>query len=132
MLSNTERENKKERCQLQLKYQNQSTKMERIIQTVNIWINIFSKILFRFLWGWWGWRLADAWSYSWWNQSSFQVEKQIKEIRFRWVTRLFDDTGEGFITVTRFRVILKEIDDEFTEDELDEIISEVNTFIKSF
>merc|ERR1712012_1115290 len=43
--------------------------------------------------------------------------------------RLFDDTGEGFITVTRFRVILKEIDDEFTEDELDEIISEVSTFI---
>lgn len=40
--------------------------------------------------------------------------------------RLFDDTGEGFITVTRFRVILKEIDEDFTEDELDEIISEVN------
>ena len=39
--------------------------------------------------------------------------------------RLFDDTGEGFITVTRFRVILKEIDEDFTEDELDEIISEV-------
>ena len=47
------------------------------------------------------------------------------------MTRLFDDTGEGFITVTRFRVILKEIDDEFTEDELDEIISEVNTSINN-
>merc|ERR1712198_320302 len=41
--------------------------------------------------------------------------------------RLFDDTGEGFITVTRFRLILKEIDDEFTEDELDEIIAEIDT-----
>ena len=61
--------------------------------------------------------------------------------------RLFDDSGEGFITVMRFRVrngimscniiplpsireftfqvILKEIDEEFTEDELDEIIAEV-------
>ena len=67
--------------------------------------------------------------------------------------RLFDDSGEGFITVMRFRVwngimkaatlylplplpsrceftfqvILKEIDEEFTEDELDEIIAEVTT-----
>ena len=58
--------------------------------------------------------------------------------------RLFDDTGEGFITVARFRVglyylfmninklnllqiILKEIDEEFTEDELDEIIAEVKS-----
>merc|ERR1712241_452014 len=41
--------------------------------------------------------------------------------------RLFDDSGEGFITVMRFRVILKEIDEEFTEDELDEIIAEIDT-----
>jgi len=41
--------------------------------------------------------------------------------------RLFDDTGAGFITVTRFRLILKEIDEEFTEDELDEIIAEIDT-----
>merc|ERR1712212_1279268 len=41
--------------------------------------------------------------------------------------RLFDDTGEGFITVMRFKVILKEIDEEFTEDELDEIIAEIDT-----
>merc|ERR1712088_971140 len=37
--------------------------------------------------------------------------------------RLFDDSGEGFITVMRFR----EIDEEFTEDELDEIIAEIDT-----
>merc|ERR1711997_1129115 len=37
------------------------------------------------------------------------------------------DSGEGFITVMRFRVILKEIDEEFTEDELDEIIAEIDT-----
>merc|ERR1712110_549552 len=42
-------------------------------------------------------------------------------------SRLFDDSGEGFITVMRFRVILKEIDEEFTEDELDEIIAEIDT-----
>merc|ERR1711994_632775 len=41
--------------------------------------------------------------------------------------RLFDDSGEGFITVNRFRVILKEIDEEFTEDEFDEIIAEIDT-----
>merc|ERR1711997_54566 len=41
--------------------------------------------------------------------------------------RLFDDSGEGFITVMRFRIILKEIDEEFTEDELDEIIAEIDT-----
>eukprot|EP00092_Neocalanus_flemingeri_P071647 GFUD01088093.1.p1 GENE.GFUD01088093.1~~GFUD01088093.1.p1 ORF type:complete len:100 (+),score=29.87 GFUD01088093.1:101-400(+) len=40
--------------------------------------------------------------------------------------RLFDDTGEGFIRVERFRVILKEIDDEFSEEELDDIIAEVD------
>jgi len=41
--------------------------------------------------------------------------------------RLFDDTGEGFITVIRFRMILKEMDEDFTEDELDEIIAEIDT-----
>merc|ERR1711994_691780 len=41
--------------------------------------------------------------------------------------RLFDDTGEGFITVLRFRLILKEIDDDFSDDELDEIIAEIDT-----
>ena len=40
-------------------------------------------------------------------------------------TRLFDSQGEGFIPVERFRTILKEVDEEFTEDELDDIIFEV-------
>ena len=39
--------------------------------------------------------------------------------------RLFDSEGEGFIPVERFRIILKEVDEDFTEDELDDIIFEV-------
>ena len=42
------------------------------------------------------------------------------------MTRLFDDVGEGFITVERFREILKEIDEEISEDELDGIIGDVS------
>ena len=38
---------------------------------------------------------------------------------------MFDDMGEGYITVDRFREILKEIDSTITEEELDGIISEV-------
>ena len=59
------------------------------------------------------------------------------------LSRLFDDTGEGFISIHRFKVciylqkffkkilvfifqaILKEIDNDFSDDELDEIIAEV-------
>ena len=39
--------------------------------------------------------------------------------------RLFDSEGEGFIPVTRFREILKEVDEDFTDSELDDIIAEV-------
>ena len=38
---------------------------------------------------------------------------------------MFDIEGEGFIPVERFRTILKEVDEDFTEDELDDIIFEV-------
>ena len=41
--------------------------------------------------------------------------------------RLFDDLGEGFISVTRFREILREIDDEISEEELTGIISDVRS-----
>jgi len=40
--------------------------------------------------------------------------------------RLFDNEGLGFIPVERFRIILKEVDEDFTEDELDDIIFEVD------
>ena len=40
--------------------------------------------------------------------------------------RIFDDAGEGFITVYRFREILKEIDEEITEEELEGIIGDVS------
>ena len=75
------------------------------------------------------------------------------------MSRLFDDLGEGFITVSRFRVrsfeynvailhfynvpmqcnvvhffnmlklqaILKEIDENFTDDEIDDIILDVSS-----
>ena len=39
--------------------------------------------------------------------------------------RLFDDLGEGFITVERFREILREIDNTISKEELDGIINEV-------
>lgn len=41
-------------------------------------------------------------------------------------SRLFDTGGEGYITVIRFREILIEIDEEFTEEELDGIIRDVS------
>ena len=40
--------------------------------------------------------------------------------------RLFDDVGEGFITVLRFKAILKEIDEDFTDDEIEGIIIDVS------
>jgi Ca2+-binding EF-hand superfamily protein len=39
--------------------------------------------------------------------------------------RLFDNLGQGFIPVERFREILQEVDDTFTDEELDGIIDEV-------
>ena len=66
--------------------------------------------------------------------------------------RIFDDIGEGFISVGRFKVsaqkrksetkheiqliiflqqILKEIDEDFTDEELDEVIAEVSFWITS-
>ena len=41
--------------------------------------------------------------------------------------RLFDDLGQGFISVTRFREILIEIDEEISEEELAGIISDVRS-----
>ena len=41
------------------------------------------------------------------------------------LSRLFDDLGLGFISVSRFREILREIDEEISEEELSGIISDV-------
>merc|ERR1712038_981393 len=65
---------------------------------------------------------------------SSEVDEEIEDLLCLDITheeikaafRLFDDTGEGFITVLRFRLILKEIDDDFSDDELDEIIAEID------
>ena len=43
--------------------------------------------------------------------------------------RLFDDVGEGYITVAKFREILKEIDPTISAEELDGIISDVSPTI---
>merc|ERR1712179_778435 len=40
--------------------------------------------------------------------------------------RLFDSEGEGFIPVLRFREILQEVDEDFTDTELDDIIAEID------
>ena len=44
--------------------------------------------------------------------------------------RLFDDLGQGYITVQRFREILREIDNTISQEELDGIISDVSINIK--
>ena len=43
--------------------------------------------------------------------------------------RLFDDVGEGYITVAKFREILREIDPSISAEELDGIISDVSPTI---
>ena len=43
--------------------------------------------------------------------------------------RLFDDIGDGYITVDKFREILREIDPAIDEEELDGIISDVSPTI---
>ena len=40
-------------------------------------------------------------------------------------SRIFDDVGEGFITVCRFRKLLRDIDEGITDEELDGIVAEV-------
>jgi len=41
--------------------------------------------------------------------------------------RLFDEEGMGYITITTFRGILRELDDDWTEDDIDSIIVEIDT-----
>ena len=43
--------------------------------------------------------------------------------------RLFDNLGEGYITVERFREILREIDNTISKEELDGIINEVRIMV---
>ena len=41
------------------------------------------------------------------------------------IVRIFDEIGDGFISVEKFKFILKEIDEDFTDEELEEVILEV-------
>ena len=50
----------------------------------------------------------------------------VQTLKSFFLVRLFDDLGEGYITVERFREILREIDDTISKEELDGIISEVS------
>ena len=60
-----------------------------------------------------------------WAHHDIYNEKDYKNDSSIFSPRLFDSEGEGFIPVERFRIILKEVDEDFTEDELDDIIFEV-------
>ena len=42
------------------------------------------------------------------------------------IFRIFDEIGDGFISVEKFKFILKEIDEDFTDEELEEVILEVS------
>ena len=44
------------------------------------------------------------------------------------IVRIFDEIGDGFISVEKFKFILKEIDEDFTDEELEEVILEVRWF----
>ena len=48
--------------------------------------------------------------------------------------RIFDEIGDGFISVEKFKFILKEIDEDFTDEELEEVILEVKwvTYVDIF
>ena len=46
--------------------------------------------------------------------------------------RIFDEIGDGFISVEKFKFILKEIDEDFTDEELEEVILEVNKNWRSY
>ena len=48
--------------------------------------------------------------------------------------RIFDEIGDGFISVEKFKFILKEIDEDFTDEELEEVILEVKwlTYVDFF
>ena len=45
------------------------------------------------------------------------------------IVRIFDEIGDGFISVEKFKFILKEIDEDFTDEELEEVILEVKILI---
>ena len=45
------------------------------------------------------------------------------------LSRLFDNLGNGYITVERFGEILKEIDNEISDEELSKIISDVSRMV---
>ena len=44
------------------------------------------------------------------------------------IVRIFDEIGDGFISVEKFKFILKEIDEDFTDEELEEVILEVHIY----
>ena len=57
------------------------------------------------------------------------MEKTSSKRGIKYFFRLFDSEGEGFIPVLRFREILQEVDEDFTESELDDIIAEVSRLL---
>nr|AYA58204.1 troponin C [Teleogryllus emma] len=56
------------------------------------------------------------------EEDSEALEKELKE-----AFRLYDKEGNGYITTSVLREILKELDDKLTNEELDMMIEEIDT-----
>jgi len=61
--------------------------------------------------------------------SRFMVEEDAEAIQqeLREAFRLYDKEGNGYINVSDLRDILRALDDNLAEDELDEMIAEIDT-----
>jgi len=59
----------------------------------------------------------------------FMVEEDAEAIQeeLREAFRLYDKEGNGFIRTAELREIMRALDDKLTEDELDEMITEIDT-----
>ena len=56
------------------------------------------------------------------GQDQARLEEELRE-----AFRLFDKEGNGYISTTVLREILRALDDEINEDELDEMIAEIDS-----
>lgn len=61
--------------------------------------------------------------------SRFLVEEDAEAMQeeLREAFRLYDKEGNGYIKTSDLREILRALDDKLTEDELDEMITEIDT-----
>ncbi len=57
---------------------------------------------------------------------SFQILSQEKMNRFRHFFRVFDKDGNGLITASELRVVMDNLGEKLTEDEVEEMIREAD------